>query len=322
MKTRLFVDMDGTLAVFRKYITNLEALYEPGYFSSLLPNTNVLLAVKEIIAKYSDKIELFVCSAYLSDSEYAFDEKNEWLDKFLPELDSAHRILMPCGKNKTEYIPGGIRESDVILDDLSKNLHEWNAAGGRGIKLLNGINGTIGTWRGESISYLNVPKVFADRLTFAILNNRPIKDSLPQNDMSGIGNSSEQRLTQLYFDAVRKGNLTDVVRISNILYMDFAKVVKEPLQERDFKPLNVTFDNTFATPSGKIRTIDLDCEVRKEKKRLSYTFDTNKGIYSKNIPDDVYMLMLPGIDEIIAKKALELADVQKDLETPDLEERE
>ena len=46
-KTRLFVDIDGTLAVF-KPVDTLETLYEKGYFLNLEPHENVVAAVNEL----------------------------------------------------------------------------------------------------------------------------------------------------------------------------------------------------------------------------------------------------------------------------------
>ena len=43
-KQRLFVDMDGTLAVFRQ-VDELETLYEKGYFLNLAPQRNVLAEI-------------------------------------------------------------------------------------------------------------------------------------------------------------------------------------------------------------------------------------------------------------------------------------
>ena len=82
---RLFVDMDGTLAVF-KPVDELETLYEQGYFLNLQPQENVVEAIREIITKHPE-IEVNILSAYLSDSEYALAEKNKWLDRYLPEID-------------------------------------------------------------------------------------------------------------------------------------------------------------------------------------------------------------------------------------------
>lgn len=147
---RLFVDMDGTLAVYKSCNT-LEKLYEKGYFADLEPMDNVLEGIRVYKAEHPD-VEVFILSAYLSDSKYALQEKNEWLDYYLPEIDQTHRIYPECGQDKSAYIPGGVRENDCLLDDYSVNLFQWERAGGKGIKLMNGINGTKGKWRGEKVS--------------------------------------------------------------------------------------------------------------------------------------------------------------------------
>lgn len=66
-KPRLFVDMDGTLAVFNQ-IDKLETLYEQGYFANLTPQVNVVDAVRMVQSR--DEIEVFVLSAVLTDSKY------------------------------------------------------------------------------------------------------------------------------------------------------------------------------------------------------------------------------------------------------------
>ena len=160
-KQRLFVDMDGTLATFTP-VDRLETLYEKGYFLNLRPLDNVVLAIKDIIHNSLD-IEVFILSSYLSDSPYALDEKNRWLDKHLPEFDAEHRIFPPCGTDKKEYIPGGIRQTDCLLDDYTHNLTLWQPPA-RGIKLLNGINHTKGTWKHDCIRFDQIPKELATQI--------------------------------------------------------------------------------------------------------------------------------------------------------------
>lgn len=149
-KQRLFVDMDGTLAVF-KQVDELETLYEKGYFLNLAPQKNVLAAVRELVVNHPE-IEVNILSAYLTDSQYALQEKNAWLDRFLPEIDRDHRVFVPCGTDKKEGIRDGIRKNDFLLDDYTKNLNEWQPPA-RGIKLLNGINHSRGTWQFDRIRH-------------------------------------------------------------------------------------------------------------------------------------------------------------------------
>lgn len=148
-KKRLFVDLDGTLAVF-KPVDTLEVLYEKKYFLNLQPQQTVVDAIKYIMKKHPE-IEVNILSAVLSDSKYALEEKNNWIDRYLPEITSEHRLFPLCGESKRDFIDGGISASDFLLDDYTVNLNEWEPPA-RGIKLMNGINGTKGTWKSEKIS--------------------------------------------------------------------------------------------------------------------------------------------------------------------------
>lgn len=146
---RLFVDMDGTLAEFRKMDT-LEKLYEEGYFRNLRPFPAMVEAIQNLQRKHSG-LEIFILSSVLADSPYALHEKNAWLNEYLPGIDEGHRIFPPCGTDKKEYVPGNMTEADFLLDDYTKNLRAWGNPQ-TGIKVLNGINGIHGTWHGNTVS--------------------------------------------------------------------------------------------------------------------------------------------------------------------------
>lgn len=173
---RIFVDMDGTLAVFNP-IVQLETLYEENYFKNLAPQMNVLEATKVLIQEYPD-LEVFVMSAYLGDSKYALHEKNEWLDFYLPEIDSAHRVFVPCGEDKSQFVPGKLKEDDFLLDDYTVNLSSWEPPA-RGIKLMNGINGTHGTWQGSRISFERSPEDMAATIHSVVIHNEQVLDPFP-----------------------------------------------------------------------------------------------------------------------------------------------
>lgn len=146
MKRRIFVDMDGTLAKWNNVAT--EVLYEKGYYENLEPNQNLVNQIKKLISNGED---IYILSSFLYDSDYALAEKNIWLDNYLPEIPSEKRIFVHYGDNKKDYIVNGISSSDYLIDDYTKNLFEWKEAGGTGIKYLNGINHTKGTWGGLKI---------------------------------------------------------------------------------------------------------------------------------------------------------------------------
>lgn len=162
-KKRLFVDMDGTLAIW-KTVEEFEMLLQKGYFLSLPQQTNVVAAIK-LIAEANCGIDVFGLSAILDekDSKYCRIEKGLWLDNAGLEkgIPTERRIFCPCNQDKSLFVPGGIRDDDVLLDDFSKNLHEWR---GKGLKCLNGVNATKGTWKGAAVSAATPAAILAEQI--------------------------------------------------------------------------------------------------------------------------------------------------------------
>lgn len=158
---KLYVDMDGVLAEF-KNLSNIEMLYEKNYFANLEPLQNVVDGVKELIeqVKGKNEIEIFILSSVLKDSHYARSEKNEWLDRNLPEIDSTHRIFLDYGQDKFSVIEE-FDHNCVLLDDYTYNLQKWDEMGGISIKLLNPINNRNHTWQGARIEHTLNPMLLA-----------------------------------------------------------------------------------------------------------------------------------------------------------------
>lgn len=143
---RLFIDMDGTLAKWNN--VEYEQLFEKGYYRNLEPNQDILQEVNTLIKQGEN---VYILSCVLPDSKYALDEKKEWLREYLPELSEDKYIFVPNGQNKAEYLKqhySPITKYDYLVDDYTKNLQEWQQFGGTGVKYLNGINHTKGTWHG------------------------------------------------------------------------------------------------------------------------------------------------------------------------------
>lgn len=201
---RLFVDMDGTLAKYQS-VDTIEILFEKGYFLNLEPQQNVVDAVKKIIREHPEK-QVYIMSSVLTDSKYAYQEKNEWLDKYLPEIDREHRIFPPCGENKMEYVPGGIRKSDYLLDDYTNNLALWEPPA-KGIKLLNGINHTNGTWKGNMLRYDKEPEELAQDI-MQVMDGMDVRDAHPiQQQVSMANQSFEQKFKSGYISEEIKSQL-------------------------------------------------------------------------------------------------------------------
>ena len=135
---RIFVDMDGTLAKWNN--VEFEQLFEKGYYRNLEPNEYLLNNVNNLIRQGED---IYILSAYLTESDYAKTEKQEWVKQYLPELPEEKQIFVPYGTNKAEYLKehySPITNEDYLIDDYTKNLLEWKEYGGTGVKYLNGIN--------------------------------------------------------------------------------------------------------------------------------------------------------------------------------------
>mgnify|MGYP000021180608 FL=1 len=161
---RLFIDMDGTLAAWQQAAC-FEDLLQENYFRDLPPYQTVVDAVR-ILCNAHPELDTYALSAFMPENPASVEEKYGWLDVYVPEIDAAHRIFVPCGESKAAAVANRLKmpcidKSFVLLDDYSVNLHDWKEKGGSGIKLRNGINGSIGTWKGPSVSRFNTPETLA-----------------------------------------------------------------------------------------------------------------------------------------------------------------
>lgn len=142
--------MDGTVAEWRTAAT-MDELNQPGYFRSLAP-TEVAKVAEQFAKEYPENV--FILSAVLTDDSKT--EKSAWCDEHIPHVLSSHRLYVPYGSNKADFICELFRQEclnldDILIDDHTPNLIEWRKAGGTAIKWLNGINGLNGTFNGYRI---------------------------------------------------------------------------------------------------------------------------------------------------------------------------
>lgn len=145
---RAFFDMDGTLARFYDREDCLEHMFEEGFYENLGVHRKMLKTMEKMVAAFGIE-NVFIISACV-DSPYCEEEKRIWLEKNIPiKLRPENIILVPCGVPKTDFIPGGVKETDLLIDDYNKNLGDWVDAGGTAIKAINPINHVRGTWKGH-----------------------------------------------------------------------------------------------------------------------------------------------------------------------------
>lgn len=164
---RYFIDMDGTLAKWNN--VEFEQLFEQNYYRNLKPNKDILNDVNRLIEQGED---IYILSCVLPESQYALEEKKAWLKEYVPNLSEDKYIFVPYGKNKADYLKehySPITNKDYLIDDYTKNLVEWKEYGGIGVKYLNGINHTRGTWDGLMVyddkmhDYNNLSDEYLDR---------------------------------------------------------------------------------------------------------------------------------------------------------------
>lgn len=148
---RIFVDMDGTIADIHEHEDWYERMKnEEDFFEKLNPFNNLIVALYLIKYKYGKKVKICSLSAVENikrNSNYV-TSKNNWLDRYANFVDK--RIFSLCGRKKTEFVKN-ICKKDILLDDHTPNLIDWEENGGYGIKVKNNINCSKKKWNGEII---------------------------------------------------------------------------------------------------------------------------------------------------------------------------
>ncbi len=169
-KQRLFVDMDGTVARFHDEVQYLERMFEKDFFRNLKPFEEACNAISELVR--SGNYDVYILSAAVDgEPPYCRTEKAEWIKNNLPGIDSSRVIFTKVGQDKANFIPDGIRSTDILLDDYTKNLLEWERAGGIGIKAKNNINcrGLFGEpWNGALVDITQSSEQICTELDNAI----------------------------------------------------------------------------------------------------------------------------------------------------------
>lgn len=145
MNKTVYIDYDGVIAYFLKD-KSLEEVAAPGYTLSVPVVESFCTALKMLMEDEALSMYDFrLLSAILNDR--AGQDKAQMLTKHFGADFAKKSVFVKYGDSKAPYAEGG----NVLLDDFSKNLHEWESNGGIGIKVYNGINCNNGTWRGYSV---------------------------------------------------------------------------------------------------------------------------------------------------------------------------
>lgn len=150
---KIFLDLDGTLARFNVKNALERFATEEGFFKNLKAYKNI-----EEINEMAKCGNVYIISA--SPNVQADNDKMAWIDKYLFNIPIQNIVICRIGENKAEIIKKQLNitidKTTVLLDDYTKNLTEWESAGGVGIKRLTKVaDNSTGKWKGLAIRNLN-----------------------------------------------------------------------------------------------------------------------------------------------------------------------
>lgn len=146
---KIFLDMDGTLANFNVENALQRFQVEKGFFANLKAYKGIE-KINELVLQNN----FYIISA--SPNNNADKDKMTWLEKYLPNLKKEHILFCRLGENKANFIENKLKikidNNCILLDDYTKNLIEWEAVGGKGIKRLTSIaDNKSQRWKGLAI---------------------------------------------------------------------------------------------------------------------------------------------------------------------------
>ena len=149
---KIFLDLDGTCARFNVRNALLRFETERGFFANLLAYKGI-----EKINELALTEDVYIISA--SPNMYADLDKRNWVRRYLPNVEEKNILLCRNGQNKAKFIESKLEikidKECYLLDDYTKNLIEWENAGGTGIKRITSVaDNSRGLWKGLQIKEL------------------------------------------------------------------------------------------------------------------------------------------------------------------------
>ena len=154
----IYIDVDGTLTEWNeKAGPDLWSLAKYIWMCVVMPN--MIRAVQIIFDNWIGEVKFLTASI----SDEASTEKIEFLKRHIRKrLPKNSVIIVPYGQKKTDFVDA---TNGILIDDYTKNLFDWEEAGGAGaIKVRNNINGRNGTWNGSSVHYQQAPESIAQTI--------------------------------------------------------------------------------------------------------------------------------------------------------------
>ena len=109
-KIKIYIDMDGVVADYD--------VGKPGNFDKKRPLYTSIDKLKEI--SFMDNVSLYILS--ITRKNIGIEEKNIWLDKYMPFIDKNNRFILSKEKEskssselKVDFLKNNKREDEVII---------------------------------------------------------------------------------------------------------------------------------------------------------------------------------------------------------------
>lgn len=157
MDYKIYFDMDGVLADFERGVRELcgvippdqdEAFVSgsdeemwagirsiPHFFDRLEPMPGAKSLFDRLYAQHGDHVEILTgIPKPKRNIPTAGEDKTKWVHRLLSEDVKVNIVLRA---EKPQYVRG---RSDYLIDDMAKNIAEWEAAGGTGIRYQDAKN--------------------------------------------------------------------------------------------------------------------------------------------------------------------------------------
>lgn len=169
---KIFFDMDGTLSEFQTGV-GPDVWSAPGYATTLKPSGNMVEAVKKMLDMkcFCDMpLEIYILSAVVS-MDFAVKDKITWLRAQGLDIPEENMVFVPYGQSKKAFLENylltnmiNVNETDLFIDDFTKNLEEFEESFITPVKVLNGINDTNKSWKGARVSAFSSPETIIKSL--------------------------------------------------------------------------------------------------------------------------------------------------------------
>ena len=149
---KIFLDLDGTVAKFNVRNALERFDNEIGFFAKLGAYKGI-----ESVNELAKSGIIYIITA--SPNTQADNDKMIWINKYLPNVPLENITMCRVGENKAKIIESkysmSISQECYLLDDYTKNLQEWVANGGTGIKRLTSVaDNSTGKWQGLTLKDL------------------------------------------------------------------------------------------------------------------------------------------------------------------------